>query len=232
MTDSADIALPAPAEEILEETRLKIAIARQHLNRLQEFGMTEAWLNELEAAANEAETIPSFTQQREELKSLTAAKEAAVTACIEWGRKLRYRMQLAFENKPPIGIQFPTQEWRSSEQNESRLIVLFPSLITMAKQHQVALATVGQQESDIEQGRKLLTQLKAANEAQEQYKFSRTTVTAKRRQAFRQLYDGVNRINQMGQMVYGADTADGLQFRSIWRSNSNRIQEPPVTETP
>jgi hypothetical protein len=164
------------------------------------------------------------------LKSLTAAKNAALEACIDWGRKLRYRMQLTFAKKPPVGMQFPSQEWRNSEANESRMIALMPSLIEIARQHQDALKSFGQAEADINEGEKLLANLKAANEAQEQYKFGRSAITAKRRQAFRKLYDGVNRINQTGQMVYGSDTVDGLLFRSNWRTGNRQINE--TKETP
>jgi FlaA1/EpsC-like NDP-sugar epimerase len=131
-------------------------------------------------------------------------------------------MQLTFANKSPIGMQFPSQEWRNSEANESRMIALILSLIEISKQHQEALKKFGQTEEGIKEGEKLLANLKTANEAQEQYKFGRSTITAKRRQAFRKLYDGVNRINQTGQMVYGADTADGLLFHSNWRTGNRQ----------
>jgi hypothetical protein len=228
--NSADITLPVATEQILEQTRLKITIARQHFKALQEFGLTPTWLDQLELAADAAEAIPSFVQQKEELKSLTAAKNAALEDCIQWGRKLRYRMQLVFDKKTPVGMQFPIKEWRESERNESRLIALFPSLITMAKQHKIALANAGQTDVNIQEGEQLLAILKTANEAQEEYKLTRSTITAKRRQAFKGLYDGVNHLNQMGQMVYGTDTAEGLLFRSNWQVNKNNeeIEEEEI----
>jgi superfamily I DNA and/or RNA helicase len=222
MANSAETPLSVPNEQILEETRLKLAIARERLKDLQSFGLTEAWLKDLETAADEAERILPYNQQQEELKSLTAAKNAALEACIDWGRQLRYRMQLVFANTTPVGMQFPSQEWRNSERNESRMIALIPSLIEIAKQHQDALNSFGQTEADIIEGEKLLANLKAANEAQEQYKFGRTTITAERRKVFRKLYDGVNRINKTGQIVYGVDSAQGLLFRSNWRTGSQQ----------
>lgn len=205
---------------ILEETRLKIAIAKQHLDTLKDFGMTQQWIDDLEKQADEAEQIISNSQQLEELKSLTSAKNIALEACVEWANKLRLRLDLAFKDKPPTGMQFPVKDFRQSRQSESKMITLMPSLIQISKQHQSLLKTVGQTEAVIQEGETLLTQLKATNEAQEQYKFSRPTITSQRRQLFKDLYDKVNEINRIGQTIYGTDSPDGLPFRSNWPSYS------------
>lgn len=47
-TDLPNYNLTVPYDRILEETRLKLAIAKQHLNALKNFGMTQQWINELE----------------------------------------------------------------------------------------------------------------------------------------------------------------------------------------
>lgn len=214
--------LPGTNERILEEVRLKLALAREHLNALAEFGLTAEWLNELESAADAAEMLPTYEMQMGEMRSLTAAKDEALAECVQWGRKLRYRMQLAFADKTPTGMQFPVNDWRAAERNESKAIATFPSLIQLARQHATLLASVGQTEATITQGEELFTTLKAANEAQEQYKYSRTTITNERREAFERLYEGILRINQTGQMVYGKDTARGNLFRSNWSSPSSR----------
>lgn len=106
-------------------------------------------------------------------------------------------------------------------------------MIELAQQQAEVLAKFGQTEADITTGETLYTQLKAANEAQEQYKFTRASTTAERRQLFRQLYDGVNRINQMGQAVYGPETPNGLLFRSNWglgKRSSGEQEEQPSSE--
>ncbi len=228
MTQSGSDKTPIPHSQILEEARLKTAIARQHLDALSQYGMTADWLDELETATNEAERIPTHQQQLGEMKSLTAAKDEALEACQEWGRRLRYRMQLAFEDKTPTGMQFPTKDFRTSERSEAKMIALFPSLLELARQHQPTLIPFGHTEEETTLGDTLFTTLKATNEAQEQYNFTRTTITAQRRQAYRYLYDSINRINQMGQMVYGPDTPDGSQFRSNW----NRTTASEDTLTP
>lgn len=216
----SDSKVPLPYDLILEETRLKLAIAKQHLNDLKDFGMTQKWLDDLEQQANEAEQIITNRQQLEELKSLTIAKDIALDACVEWANKLRLRMDLAFKDKSPTGMQFPAKEFRQARKNESKMIALMPSLISIAKQHQTLLKTIGQTSEVIKEGETLLNQLKAANEAQEEYKFSRPTITAQRRQLFKKLYDSVNEINRIGQTIYGTDSPEGLQFRSNWPSHT------------
>ncbi len=222
--------LSIPYDRILEEARLKIAIARQHLEALSTYGLTAAWIDDLEATADATQTIPPFGQQQGELKSLTAVKNAILRECVQWGQQLRLRLELAFEQHPPTGMQFPTQEWRESRRNDARMIALMPSLIKLARQHAPILATTGQTATDLAQGQALYQQLKAANEAQEQYKFARTTTTTQRRELYRKLYAGVNRINQLGQAVYGSETPNGQLFRSNWgfgrKSRTDKRKSP------
>jgi hypothetical protein len=182
------------------------------------------WINNLEKKADEAEEVVTNTQQLEEMKSLTAAKNQALEACGEWGTQLRFRMELIFKDKTPKGMQFPNKEFTKNRNNESKMITMMPSLIAIAKEHQAQLKTVGQTPEIIKQGETLLTQLKQANEAQEQYKLKRSTVTSQRRTLFKELYDGVNYLNKMGQMVYGTDSAEGLQFRSHWGNGEGTSQ--------
>ena len=220
--------LPAPADRILEETRLKIAIARQHLNDLGEFGLTSAWLDDLESQTNEAETFTTYTRQREELKALTTAKDAALADCIQWGRRLRLRLELAFEDRPASGPQFPARDWRESERSETRLIALFPNLLELARQQAFALAPVGQTDADLADGERRFAALKQANEAQEQYKLTRTSVTAQRCERFAQLYNSVNRINKIGQTVFGDDPSTAVLFRSNWQQGETPSEATPV----
>ena len=126
-------------------------------------------------------------------------------------------------------MQFPAKAFRGCDRNESKTIALMPSLIELARQHATALSELGQTDTDIAQGETLHSQLKAANEAQEQYKFSRPTVTSQRRQAFLHLYEKVLRLNRIGQTVYGADTPQGRLFRSNWGSSKTTKDDTPET---
>ncbi|NJL82544.1 MAG: hypothetical protein HC890_05530 [Chloroflexaceae bacterium] len=117
---SDKVPLNAAYDRILEEARLKIALARQHLQDLAEFGLSEDWLQALSAIADGAEEMPSPARQTGELKSLTAARDAALGACVQWVRKLRLRLQLAFDQQPPSGMQFPAQEWRPPKEMKAR----------------------------------------------------------------------------------------------------------------
>lgn len=163
------------------------------------------------------------------MKSLTTAKNDALEACITWATQLRFRMELLFKGKQPKGMQFPNKQFNNNRKNESKMITLMPSLIAMAKQHQTALRTVGQTPEILKQGETFLTQLKETNEAQEQYKLTRTTVTAQRRKQFKELYEGVNYINKMGQIMYGNESAEGLQFRSNW-GRAEQSSHEEITE--
>jgi hypothetical protein len=211
-----DSSLPIPIDRILEETRLKLAIAEEHLSDLSSFGINQEWLNQLQKNIDAAVAIPILETQLAELKELTAIKDAKLAECLEWGQKLRLRIDLATKDKKLKGIEFPSKIWTQSQRNESKLITFFPTLINLAKTYAKALATVGQTPEEIKAGETMLQELIEANQNQEEYKLKRTNVTADRQSAYRILYDSVNRINQVGQMVYNDDEANKRLFRSNW----------------
>jgi len=211
-------AIPIVLDRLTEEARLKLAVAREHVQELQSFGITNAWLDQFEQNIAKAVSYPTFEQQRNELKHLTAAKDSKLEECVRWGRKLRFRMTLVAKEQKDLTAKFPSKEWNQAEKNESTLIILLPTLLQLARTQATHLVGAGQTEAELGLGERLLDELVKANQAQEEYNLKRTTVTAERRLAFRQLYDQVNRINKSGQMVYGIDSAKGRLFRSAWTS--------------
>ena len=229
--ESQNTNLPAPQEKILEETRLKIAIARQHLDALATFGLTATWVNQLEATADRAETMPSHTDQLNEQKLLTAEKDSALADYSKWGRALRLRMELVFSRNSVEYRQFPAQRFRDSERNESKAILLLPTLLRLAQQQAAKLADAGQTATDITTGQAIQTRLKATNEAQEEYKLTRTTVSRERQQAYRDLVAGVQRINQIGQAIYDTDSPNRKLFRNNWTASETTPNEPSSPET-
>jgi hypothetical protein len=211
-----DTSLPVPFDRILEEARLKFAIAREHLSNLSSFGINQQWLDDFQKNIEAAVAIPTYETQLAELKELTAIKDAKLAECLEWGQKLRLRIELATKDKKLKRTEFPSKAWLQSQRNESRLITFFPTLINLAKTNAEVLATVGQTPEEIQAGEKMLQELITANQNQEEYKLKRINVTADRQSAYRILYDSVNRINQIGQMVYNDNEANKLLFRSNW----------------
>lgn len=215
----SDSQLNVPLDRILEETRLKLAIAHEHIADLGRFGLSEEWLDTLDHDIETAQALPSFNEQRDRLKALTAAKDARLAECVQWGRELRLRLDLAYGKKAKPPLPFPSKDWAASERNESKMITLLPRLIKLATEQATDLAKAGQTEADLDRGSELLENLITANQAQEEYNLNRTQETAQRRSQFRKLYDGVNRINQVGQMVYAANPAKARLFRSNWSSS-------------
>lgn len=232
MTASKENTLSAPAERILEETRLKLALAREHAESLADYGLTAEWLDALATDIDAAVAIPSFEQQRSELHQLTATKDAKLEACTQWARQLRFRFAIVANVEPAANTLFPSRSLTQAERNESKLIALMPTLLQLARTHAPALAAAGQTEATLTQGDRLLADLIAANQAQEEYNLNRTAITAARRNAFNKLYDAVNRINQTGQLVYGPTSATGKLFASHWRrkfSSPATAFEPEAT---
>jgi hypothetical protein len=214
-----NFSLPVPLDRILEEARLKVAIAQEHLTALSSFGISQDWLNQIQANIATIADIPTFDLQKTELKQLTAAKDAKLNECQEWGKQLKLRMMLATTDQKLKGVEFPTKTWNECQQNESKLIAFFPTLIELAKTHGSVLATIGQTQDYITQGELLLKDLIATNQAQEEYNIKRKGVTSDRQSLYRSLYDDVNRINRVGQMVSNDPTIKVL-FRSNWSSSS------------
>ncbi len=208
--------IPIPSDRILEEANLKLALAKKHLKALSNFGLTQQWINQMQDEIDTVMTIPSFDLQKAELKALTATKDQKLTECVEWGRTLRLRMDLATSDNQLKNVEFPRSRWSECEKNESKLITFFPTLINLAKTYTQALATVGQTPEYLKQGEKLLKELAEANQAQEEYNIERKTVTVRRKTIYRSLYDKINRINQIGQMVFKNDPEIKVLFESSW----------------
>jgi hypothetical protein len=224
-----NFSLPAPLDRILEEARLKIAIAQNHLEALNSFGITQDWLDQFQVDINIIADIPTFDLQKTQLKQLTTAKDTKLDECKEWGRQLRLRMTLATTDKKLKGVEFPSKTWNDCQQNESKLIAFFPTLIELAKTHAPVLETMGQTADYVQQGEQLLKELIETNQAQEEYNIKRKGITVDRQSVYRRLYDGVNRINRVGQMVFKDDAAVNVLFRSNWSQGSSN--ETP-TQTP
>jgi hypothetical protein len=86
--------LSVPLDRILEEARLKLAIAQEHFVDLSGFGITEEWLKQIQQGIKAVGNIATFDLQKTELKALTATKNEKLAQCVKWGRKLRLRMSL------------------------------------------------------------------------------------------------------------------------------------------
>ncbi len=213
--------LVVPINQILEESRLKVAVARDHMEQLGRFGISSEWLDQVEQEIARAQSTPSYNEQLDRLKSLTVAKNAKLADCGQWGRELRLRLELVYGKKGTPPMPFPAKEWAQSERNESKMITLFPRLIKIATTQAEDLSQAGQTDADIAQGSQLLQDLIKTNQAQEEYNLLRTQETAQRRAIFRRLYDAVNRINQVGQMVYTEDPSTQRLFRSNWFQSSS-----------
>jgi hypothetical protein len=115
-----NFSLSAPLDRILEEARLKIAIAQSHLEALTSFGITQDWLDQFQVDINTIADIPTFDLQKTQLKQLTTAKDVKLDECKEWGRQLRLRMTLATTDKKLKGVEFSNKTWNDCQQNESR----------------------------------------------------------------------------------------------------------------
>jgi hypothetical protein len=214
--------LPVPLDRILEEARLKSAIALEHLADLSNFGITEEWLKQIQEDLETVENIATFDLQKTELKTLTAIKDEKLAKCVQWGRKLRLRMSLAIADDKLKGVEFPNKTWVASEKNESKLITFMPTLINLAKTHAQVLETVGQKTEEIATGESLLKELTAANQTQEEYNIKRKGVTVERQTIYRRLYDSVNRINRVGQMVFNNNPAVSRLFSSSWSQGTSK----------
>jgi hypothetical protein len=227
-----NFSLPAPLDRILEEARLKAAIAEEHLAALSSFGIDRDWLDQVQADIQAIADIPTFELQKAELKQLTSAKDAKLDECKEWGKQLKLRMTLAAADKKLKGVEFPTKAWNDCLANESKLIAFSPMLIDLAKTHASVLETIGQPADYVAQGEQLLKDLIVANQAQQEYNIKRKGVTVDRQSVYRSLYDSVNRINKVGQLVFSDNAAIKVLFASTWHQGDSTEPSEPDRDRP
>jgi len=93
-----------PSEEtLLAVAKTTLAHALTHLADLAVYGLTEVQLAQFRANIDTAEAMRSETDQRIALRQLTADKDAALDACVLWGRQLRTRFQQVFHRNAEPG---------------------------------------------------------------------------------------------------------------------------------
>lgn len=217
-------------ETILSVSKTKLATARKHVPVLADFGITEEFVNRFETDINAAEALPGETQNRIELRGLTADKDEVLDACVLWGGKLRLRLELAFGRRSSQYNAFPSAEFGTAQKSENTMMNVIEILLALAGKYQAELAEHGQTPEFLTEGTNLLNELRAADLAQEEQKEEKQMATRERYQIFSKLYKTVNRINRVGRLVYRGDPVNLSQFESPWpRSSSSNIEE---TEQP
>lgn len=210
-----------PRPQFAEETILTVAKttlsnARNNLAALAEFGVSEDMLSQFEADITTTEALPGETYNRIELRNLTQSKEEALDACYQWGRKLRTRLQLAFGKTSPQAKSFPSKDFQNAVHSENTMMSVMEILINLSDKHKTELADVGQTAEILAQGPELLAALRETDSEQELKKDEKKSATQERYQSFQGLYDNVNKVNQVGRLVFESDPIHLALFESKW----------------
>lgn len=221
-------------ESILSVSKTTLSNARVNLTALAEFGVTETMLNQFDADIQAAEVLPGEKQQKIELGDLTQQKTGALDACYQWGRKLRMRLQLAFGKDSPQAKSFPGKDFQNAVHSENKMMSVMKVLISLAEKYQTELIPVGQTPEILSEGSELLKNLQTADSRQELQKDTRKQATQGRQQQFKNLYEMINKINNIGRMVFKDDPARLTLFASKWptRRSGQSGQAEVETDAP
>lgn len=208
--------LPQSTEKILVEAKNTLRIAHDYADTLQTFGISDAFLTQMQTDIESAEALPTEAMNRVDLKLMTGSKDDILDDCYLWGRQLKLRLDLAFGKRSEQTKLLSGTDLSNAGKSEVQMTSLMELMVKLANQYQTELADVGQTPEILEQGTTLLNSLRTADSDQELKKKTKRLETSERHDVFYQLYDAVNRINRIGRMVFTGDESKRLLFMSPW----------------
>ncbi len=214
----------APEEAILEDAKLKLDLARQHLSQLSGFGIAQPWLDQFQASIQVYEALPPDANLLAAQKTLTADKDDTLKQVERWGNALRHRCKFAFGNGPRN--PFPTIAFRSALASESKMLQVLPSLIGVASQQASSLSSVGQPTDYAAQGQRLRERLDELNRQQELAKRDRKLATDRRRQAAKTVHDRLRHLNEVARAAYWDQPSQRDLFRGLRERSERSIADP------
>ncbi|MBN2090104.1 hypothetical protein JW964_10835 [candidate division KSB1 bacterium] len=205
-----------PEPVILSVAQVIEANARNHVERFATFGITETFLNQFHAKIQQGESMPNDLANRLELKGFTVEKDRILAASYQWGKELRVRIETVFGKRSPEYAAFPNKVFSQAGNSETRLLPIFGFLISLAEKYQNELAIMGQTPAVLENGRHLLNALQGANLAQETKKVEKTVSNEERKRLFLELFETVNKISQVGKLLFKNDPPRLVLFKKPW----------------
>ncbi|MBD2101492.1 hypothetical protein [Leptolyngbya sp. FACHB-261] len=215
--------LSIPTEAIIEDAKIKLEFAREHIGDLALFGLTITWLDQFQTKVAAYEALPSDDALLATQKRLTAQKDNLLKQAELWGNLLRDRCQYAFGSG--AFNPFPVSSFRTAARNESKMIQVLPNLIDIASSNATALAAFGQPKDYANQGQSLRNRLDELNQQQERAKRERKAATEIRRQAARTVYTELTHLNGIARKVYRDSPAQQALFKALANRNN-----PPILE--
>jgi len=204
--------LSYPAEYILTEAKLAHGRAEEDQDALAILGVSTEWLDAFGQEIEAAESLPDIVGQRVELTALTNEKDDVLEECYTWADNLQERIRFLFGTNSSLYQRFPTDQLDEARRSERKLMPLMDALIQIAEE----LGEDHMPAEEMDAGRELQAELRAADEVQEKQKVDSLSVTEERTQVFQTLYDKVNRINRAGRIVFKNDPVKAARYRSPW----------------
>ncbi len=217
--------LNLPEEAVLEDAKTKLDLARECLSDLASMGISQPWLDQFQTSILAYEALPSDDTLLSHQKALTATKDQTLRQAEQWGNLLRDRCKLAYRATPHN--PFPNSSFRAALHNESKMLLVLPSLIAIASSHVSVLISLGQPADYASQGQALRDQLDQLNRQQEKAKLSRRIATANRRRAIQTVYESLMYLNTAARATYRGQP----HVRELFKTLSHRVATP-ASESP
>jgi hypothetical protein len=212
------ITLHAPEQVIIDTAKKKLSTAREK-TKLQKYGMGEEFCAKLESDIATAAGFKTDEEISSDIETMTTLKNNKVAEAGEWGVEVKIRMELAFEERPEVVKEFPS-DFTKAKKDEKLMLERVPNINNLIDKYAVQLQAKGLPADHKEAGIAILNQIDTLNKTQEKMKEDRPQYTVRRIEAYTLLYDTINKINKVGRKAYKKSAADLKAFSSPW----------PVTE--
>ena len=224
---------PTPYSEwvVKEGAQLTLKHGRLHESVLKSVGIDTGYLDAFESALITLDGMPTNEVNNSELKHLTNRKDSILEECFLWCDLGKDRMENAFGKESREYVLFPTQDLATARRSERKMVVVMDVIIRELQRHHDVLQGSGQTQEYLDEGPRLLKQLKKQNSIQEGKKVENHSDTEERRQLLNQVYKTTNFINKCGRKQFRNEPAIKAVFKSPWKRLEARRRAAGETDT-
>ncbi len=203
-------------EKLIPAARTCLNVCRQTIDQFTIFGITAENLDHFESLISEAENIRPEEKERIDLKMITALKDEVNKECYDWVRRLHIRVKISLGKGSAVYKMFPAKSLLKARHNDNKMVFVMEEAIEISEENATELLPHGQTPDEIQKGKDLLVKLRKTEYDQEHKKRDKKKATFCRNKLFKEIYDTVNKLNEMGRNIFSDDPENLLLFESPW----------------
>lgn len=200
----------------------------QDLLDFQAFDSTlpDNYADSIKAAIESIQTVKTDMVVIDEMAERTQAVNDDMAGCNTAFRTIKYFVMKCFPGNTAIHNQFGFNDIEKVRKNHARMLVFMRDFTGVTMQHKAKLVEAGCSEALVDSLPDLVSQLQNSKTEQEVFKKQRGLITQERVEKLNDLFDLLNPISDMAQIIYADDEARLNRYRfPTPKSASNSVDD-------